>query len=128
MLVNYFYVRDYIYVYNFNRKFKKIYNTDTTPYVRLLWPILLPYVLMKFWGQLPEDSEMIVPKHDICRFVHHSKIHKEKSNKMQQCIKICIIPYLYKAQHVSGDTPPIIRSLKLHWQPLVFHSGRLLDV
>jgi len=24
------------------------------------------------------------------------------------------ISYLYKAQHVSGDTPPIIRSLKLH--------------
>jgi len=23
-----------------------------------------------------------------------------------------IIPYLYEAQHVSGDTPPIIRSLK----------------
>ena len=41
---------------------------------------------------------------------------------MQQCIKIFIIPYLYEAQHVSGDTPPIIRSLKLHWQPLVFHS------
>jgi len=33
-----------------------------------------------------------------------------------------IIPYLYEAQHVSGDTPPIIRSLKLHWQPLVFHT------
>jgi hypothetical protein len=31
-----------------------------------------------------------------------------------------IIPYLYKAQHVSGDTLPIIRNLKLHWQPLVF--------
>jgi hypothetical protein len=31
-----------------------------------------------------------------------------------------IIPYLYEALHVSGDTPPIIRSLKLHWQPLVF--------
>jgi hypothetical protein len=27
-----------------------------------------------------------------------------------------IIPYLYEAQHVSGDSPPIIRSLKLHWQ------------
>ena len=27
-----------------------------------------------------------------------------------------IIPYLYEAQHVSGDTPPIVRSLKLHWQ------------
>jgi len=24
------------------------------------------------------------------------------------------IPFLYEAQHVSGDTPPIIRSLKLH--------------
>jgi len=33
-----------------------------------------------------------------------------------------IIPYLYGAQHVSGDTPPIIRSLKLHWQPLAFHT------
>ena len=33
-----------------------------------------------------------------------------------------IIPYLYEAQHVSGDTPPLIRSLKLHWQPLVFHT------
>jgi len=33
-----------------------------------------------------------------------------------------IIPYLYKAQHVSGDAPPIIRSLKLHQQPLVLHT------
>jgi len=24
------------------------------------------------------------------------------------------ISYLYEAQHVSGDTPPIIRSIKLH--------------
>jgi len=31
--------------------------------------------------------------------------------------------YLYEAQRVSGDTPPIIRSLKLHWQPLVVASG-----
>ena len=31
-----------------------------------------------------------------------------------------IISYLYEAQHVSGDAPPIIRNLKLHWQPLVF--------
>jgi len=27
---------------------------------------------------------------------------------MQQGIKIFIIPYFYEAQHVSGDTPPII--------------------
>jgi hypothetical protein len=41
-------------------------------------------------------------------------IYKEKSNKMQQYVKMFIIPYLYKVQHVSGDTPPIIRSRKLH--------------
>jgi len=40
-----------------------------------------------------------------------NSIHKEKSIKMQQYIKNFIIPYLYEAQHVSGDTPPIIRSL-----------------
>jgi len=37
-----------------------------------------------------------------------------------------IIPYLYEAQHVLGDTPPIIRSLKLHWQPLVFHTWKVV--
>jgi hypothetical protein len=101
-------------------------------------------------------------------------VHTEKSNKMQQCIKIyysifiwsstcfgrhtahhqepktapaasgsayvegcwmcgCwtlsgrfIIPYLYEAQHVSGDTPPIIRNVKLHYQPLVLHTWRVV--
>jgi len=37
-----------------------------------------------------------------------------------------IIPYLYEAQHVSGDMPPIVRSLKLHWQPLVLHACRVV--
>ena len=37
-----------------------------------------------------------------------------------------IIPYLYEAQHVSGDTPSIIRSLKLHWKPLVFHTWKVV--
>jgi len=37
-----------------------------------------------------------------------------------------IIPYLCEAQHVSGDTLPIIRSLKLHWQPLGFHTWKVL--
>ena len=45
---------------------------------------------------------------------------------MQQCIKIFIISYLYEAQHVSGNTPPIIRSLKLHLQPLVFHTRKVV--
>jgi hypothetical protein len=37
-----------------------------------------------------------------------------------------ISPYLYNAQHVSGNTPLIIRSLKLHWQPLVFHTWKVV--
>jgi len=37
-----------------------------------------------------------------------------------------IIPYLHEAQHVSGDIPLIIRSLKLHWQPLVFHKSKVV--
>jgi len=37
-----------------------------------------------------------------------------------------VIPYLYKAQHVSGDTSPIIRSLKLHWQSLLFHTWKVV--
>jgi len=36
-----------------------------------------------------------------------------------------IITYLYEAQHVSGDTPPIMRSLKLHCPPLVFHTWKV---
>jgi len=58
----------------------------------------------------------------MCRgSVHHSTIHSEKPNKMQQCIKILLFLILNEAQHVSGDTPPFIRSLKLHKQPLVLH-------
>jgi hypothetical protein len=37
-----------------------------------------------------------------------------------------IIPYLSEAQHVSDDTPPIVRSLKLHWQPLIFHTWKVV--
>ena len=37
-----------------------------------------------------------------------------------------IIPHLYEAQHVSGDTTPIIRSRKLHWQPLVFYAWKVV--
>ena len=37
-----------------------------------------------------------------------------------------IISYLYEAQNVSGDTLPIIRSLKLHWQSLVFHAWKVV--
>jgi len=43
-------------------------------------------------------------------------------------IKILLFLILNEAQHVSGDTPPIIRSLKLHKQHLDLHIGRLSDV
>jgi len=41
---------------------------------------------------------------------------------MQQFIKILLSLILNEAQHVSRDTPSIIRSLKLHKQPLVLHN------
>jgi hypothetical protein len=41
---------------------------------------------------------------------------------MQQCIKIILFYILNEAQHVSGDTLPIIRNIKLHKQPLVLHN------
>jgi hypothetical protein len=37
-----------------------------------------------------------------------------------------IITYLYKTQHVPSDSPPIIRSLKLRWQPLVFYTWKVV--
>jgi hypothetical protein len=33
---------------------------------------------------------------------------------------------LNEAQYVSGNTPPIIRSLKLHKQPLVLHTWKVV--
>jgi hypothetical protein len=45
---------------------------------------------------------------------------------MQQCIKIILFLILNEAQHISGDTPPIIRSLKLHKQPLVLHMWKVV--
>jgi len=57
---------------------------------------------------------------DVRGSVHHST---NTWRKIQQDTTMYqnFIHYLCEAQHVSGDTPPIIRSLKLHWQPLVFH-------
>jgi len=43
---------------------------------------------------------------------------------MQQCIKILLLHIYMKLNMLLGDTPPIIRSLKLHWQPLVFHMWK----
>jgi hypothetical protein len=45
---------------------------------------------------------------------------------MQQCIKILLFLILNEAQNVSCDTPPIIRSLNLHTQPLVLHTWKVV--
>jgi hypothetical protein len=45
---------------------------------------------------------------------------------MQQCIKDLLFLVLNEAQHVSGDTLPIIRSLKLHKQSLVLHVWKVV--
>ena len=55
---------------------------------------------------------------------NNTKIPQSLQLKIQQdatAYQNFIIPYLNETQHVSGDTPPIIRSLKLHKQPLVLH-------
>jgi len=54
------------------------------------------------------------------------KLHKENSNKMQQCIKILLFHIYMKLKMFWGDTPSIIRSLKLQWQPLVFHTWKVV--
>ena len=51
---------------------------------------------------------------------------QSKPNKMQQCIKILLFLILNEARHVSVDTPPIIRILKLHTQPLVLHAWKVV--
>jgi hypothetical protein len=50
---------------------------------------------------------------DPCILVQFTKKKIQQDAKMYQNF---IVPYLYEAQHVLGNTPPIIRSLKLHWQ------------
>jgi hypothetical protein len=45
---------------------------------------------------------------------------------MQQFINILLFLILNEAQHVSGNTPPIVRSLKPHKQPLVLHMWKVV--
>jgi len=60
--------------------------------------------------------------------VHHSVIQKENLTRCNSVSYFIYFIYIYEAQHVSEDTPPIIRSLKLHYQPLVCTRGGLLDM
>ena len=58
---------------------------------------------------------------DPCIKVQFIKKIQQEAIKYQHFI----IPYLCETRHVSGDTQPVVRSLKLHWQSLVLISGRL---
>jgi len=57
--------------------------------------------------------------------VHHSIIHIKKIQQDATMYQN-FISYLYEAQHVSDDTPPVIRSLKLNYQPLVLYTWRVV--
>jgi hypothetical protein len=59
---------------------------------------------------------------DVRGSVRHSTIHEENPTRCNNVSTFLLIPYLSEAQHVSGDTLPFIRGLKLHWQPLVFYT------
>jgi hypothetical protein len=67
-----------------------------------------------------QSASVLPHEYQPCKLIDKEKIRQDAT--MYQNF---IIPYLYEAQHVSGDTPPIIRSLKLHWQPLVFHTWKV---
>jgi hypothetical protein len=60
----------------------------------------------------------------VCRCVHHCINHI----KIQQDPTVYqnFISDLYEAQHVSGDTPLIIRSLKCPKQPLVLRKWKVV--
>jgi hypothetical protein len=63
----------------------------------------------------PIKEDLMLAAH--CR-IAYSRKHSWKFVKKNpiRCNNVSdfIIPCLYKVRHVSGDTPPIIRSLKLH--------------
>jgi hypothetical protein len=82
------------------------------------------------WLPVPQRQLNIAPPLDPAACLHGRCLVFESSvatrkcgdglkipiKKIQQDATVCqnLISYLYEAQHVSGDTSPILRSLKLH--------------
>jgi hypothetical protein len=52
-------------------------------------------------------------------------LQKKKKTQQDATVYQNFIPYLNEAQHVSGNTPPIIGSLKLRKQPLVLQRWKV---
>jgi hypothetical protein len=61
-------------------------------------------------------------KLDVRLSVHHSTILTEKPKQDATMYQNLLFLILNEAQHVSGNTPPIIRSTKLHKRPLALHN------
>jgi hypothetical protein len=61
-----------------------------------------------------------------CQICPDCNVRSQKVQQDATVYQIFISPYLCEAQHASGDTTPIIRSLKLHWQPLVLHTWKVV--
>jgi len=76
---------------------------------------------------LPSETEYVSARSKLkfTTCLYHTS-HREKPNKMQQCIRILLLLVLNEARHVSGSMPPIIRSLKLHKQPVVLHTWKVV--
>ena len=66
-------------------------------------------------------------------FGRHTTHHQEPKTALAasgfSCVECCLVDAV---RHTVPDnvhqlhTPPIIRSLKLHWQPLVFHTWKVV--
>jgi hypothetical protein len=52
--------------------------------------------------------------------------YSENPTRCNSLSKFVSFFILNEAQHVLGDTPPIIRRLKLHKQPLIFHMWKVV--
>ena len=71
-------------------------------------------------------SQQITDYQNVEHLMGRYNSYSESPNKMQHCIKIQLFLILNEAQHVSGNAPPTIRSLKLHNQPLVLHTLKVV--
>jgi hypothetical protein len=51
---------------------------------------------------------------------------KKNPTRCYNVSKFLLFHFKYEAQHVSGDILPNIRSLKLHWHSLAFHTWKVV--
>jgi hypothetical protein len=81
----------------------------------------------------PKYSNRILFQHKSNRFdvrssLHHSTIHKEKSNNMQQCIKVLLFHVYMELNMFRATYHPSSGALNCTGSLWFFIRGRLLDV